>query len=195
MDPLSAAGTLATLVGLMGQYKSSRDAASGKDFDAFLTWLIQSGQDELKLAIEANHGTSVSIKALLNVQRADFIERLARIETALAGYTSAVEGFEALAASTNPDSALSKQALDLLRFYGSSGSGKLLESHSLQGTTFHSLDGHGGWLADEGQFIEDDLNQLLALGLIKLTHNGRGERIFHYTRRAAALIAGTTPAE
>jgi hypothetical protein len=193
MDPLTGAGTLATLVGLIGQYKSSRDAASGKDFDRFLIWLIQSGQDELKAAIEANLGTTVSIKALLNTQRSDFVERLARIESALAGFASSVEGFESLAASTSPNSLLSKQALDLLRFYESSGSGKLLELKLMRRTEFHSLDASGGWAADEPRFIEDDLRQLVSLGLLNIDHNQKGERIFHFTRRASDLLKATEP--
>jgi hypothetical protein len=191
MDPLTAAGTLATLVGLLGQYKSSRDAEAGKDFEGFMSWLMQSGQDDLKLAIEASHATSISIKALLNVHRSDFIERLERIESALAGYASSVDGFEPLAANTKPDSSLSKQALDFLRFYESSSSGAILEHQDFDGTTFHSLDGKGGWLASEQRFIEDDLNLLLNIGLLKLTHNGSGARIFHFTRRAADLLKET----
>lgn len=191
MDPLTGAGTLATLVGLIGQFKSSRDAASGKDFDSFLTWLIQSGQDDLKAAIESNHATSISIKALLNTHHSDFVERLARIESALAGFASTVEGFESLASSTRPDSLLSRQALDLLRFYESIGSGKLLELKLDHGTEFHSLDALGGWAADEPRFIEDDLRQLLALGLLNLDHNKNGDRVFHFTRRASDLLRET----
>jgi hypothetical protein len=188
MDPLTATGTFATLVGLIGQYKANRDSEAGRDFDAFLTWLIQSGQEELKASIEANHATSVSIKAILNVQRTDFVERLDRIENALASFTSGIEGFEALASNTKPSALLSKQALAFLKFYESSGSGKLLESHMSVGTIFHSLDGTGGWAPDEPRFIEDDLDALLQLGLVSVSRNSKGSRVFHYTRRAAALI-------
>ena len=188
MDPLTGAGTLATLVGLIGQYKSSRDATSGKDFDAFLTWLIESGQQDLKSAIEASHSTSVSIKALLNTQRSDFIERLERIESALAGYASAVEGFGALAANTQHKAFLSQQALDFLRFYESSSSGAVLEHKNMRATLYMSLDGKGSWTPDEPRFIQDDLNLLLGLELVKLSHNSQGSRVFHFTRRAADLI-------
>lgn len=188
MDPLTGAGALATLVGLIGQYKSSRDAASGKDFEGFLRWLIQAGQDDLKHAIEASHATSVGIKALLNVHYSDFVERLARIESALAGFASSVEGFEALAAITKPNSLLSSQALDFLRFYESSGSGKLLELKIMRRTEFHSLDASGGWAADEPRFMEDDLCQLVNLGLLTVEHNKKGDRIFHFTRRASDLL-------
>jgi hypothetical protein len=188
MDLVAGAGDLATLVGLIGQYKSSRDAASGKDFDTFLSWLIESGQLDLKAAIEASHGTMISIKALLNVQRSDFIEGLARIESALAGYASTVEGFGSLVANAKPGLSLSAQGLDFLRFYESSESGALLEHKNMRATMYMSLDGRGSWVPDEPQFIEDDLNLLVGLGLLNISRNSQGSRVFHYTRRAAELI-------
>lgn len=193
MDPLTTAGTFSALVGLIGQYKSSRDAESGKDFNAFLTWLIKSGQEDLKSLIEANHGTSISIKALLNIHRVDFAERLERIESALAGYASSVEGFAPLAANTRPDSALSDQALALLGFYETHESGALLEVAGFEELSFHCLDGKGSWEPDEPRFIEDDLRILVDLQLLKLGHGSKGSRIFHYTRRAADLLKQSAP--
>jgi hypothetical protein len=185
MDPLSAAGVFSTLVGLIGQYKSSRDGASGKDFNEFLTWLIQSGQTDLKSMIEANLGTTVSIKALLNTQRSDFLERLERIESALAAYAGSIEGFAPLAENSKPSSLLSTQAQDFLRFYETSESGALLEIQTLQATEFHSLDSVGGWAADEPRFMEDDLNLLINLSLVTLTRNSKGGSDFslHQARR------------
>jgi hypothetical protein len=188
MDPLSAAGTFSTSVGLVGQYKSSRNGPSGKNFNEFLTWLIQSGQADLKSLIEANLGTTVSIKALLNTQRSDFLERLEKIKSALSAYASSIEGFRPLAENAKPKSLLSAQAQDFLCFYETSGAGALLEVQTLQRNEFHSLDSVGGWAADEPRFMEDDLNLLLLLGLITLTKKSKGGRIFHYTRRAADLF-------
>lgn len=191
MDPLSAAGALATLVGLIGQYKSSRDAEAGKDFESFLTWLIQSGQNDLKSAIESNHTTAVSIKALLNVQRSDFVERLERIETALAGFASSVDGFETIAQASRPNAVLSEQALNILRFYETSKSGKLLELKVSGGVLLMSLDGGGNYAPEDQRFVQDDLDALQVLGLLSVSLNSKGGRIFNFTRRAHHLVTAS----
>lgn len=54
------------------------------------------------------------------------------------------------------------------------------------------MDGSAGTIApEEQQFIEDDLRVLAALGLLRVSQNGSGNDLFHYTRAADALLAAS----
>lgn len=51
------------------------------------------------------------------------------------------------------------------------------------------IDGKNGTLnITEPRFAVDDLDTLLALGLLGLTHNSKGQRVFKFTRSAASLV-------
>lgn len=189
MDLLGTASALATVVGLLGQFKSSKDAAQGKDFNEFMAWLIESGHQELKSLIEANHTTTIGIKAVLNQQNADLAEILSRIDSVIASFASTLSGFSDISAGLKPESLLSNQALSILQQFESSGASKAVEQKFYSGAVLHPLDGQSGSfeLSDQ-RFLEDDLRGLLRIGLLELTQNSKGDRVFHYTRAASALI-------
>lgn len=99
MEPLSTAAALASIIGLIGQFKSGRDSTKSQDFDEFMQWLAESNHAELKSLIEANHGTTISIKAILHQSQEALSESLSRIDNALAAITTALAGFGELSKS------------------------------------------------------------------------------------------------
>lgn len=57
------------------------------------------------------------------------------------------------------------------------------------GVDLVAMDGAAGTIVPEEQrFIEDDLEILVYLGLLRESKNGRGESLYHYTRAAEALL-------
>lgn len=184
---LSSAFT--SVVGLIGQFKSGRDAASGSDFNDFMTWLVKSNHHEIKSLIEANHATTVGIKAVLGQQSDQLNEALSKIDAAVAAFACTLEGFSDISAGLNPGAKLSPQALEILQQYEDSGASKTLELKLQAHTLLHPLDGTGGsFEISDPRFLQDDLNTLLELRLLTLSHNGKGERLFHFTRSAHELV-------
>lgn len=67
IDPESIAtiamssSTLTSVLSLIGQFKSGRDAASGASYNDFMIWLTKSNHHEIKSLIETNQLTTVGI--------------------------------------------------------------------------------------------------------------------------------------
>lgn len=81
MDPLSG---FLQIVSLLADYhsinkhrKEQPDADQMKDF---IEWLVTAGHQELASKIEANHTTTVSIKAFLSESSSAILETLSRLE-------------------------------------------------------------------------------------------------------------------
>lgn len=190
MDPLSTTSALASIIGLIGQFKSGRDSAKSQDFDEFMQWLAESNHAELKSLIEANHGTTISIKAILHQSQEALSESLSRIDNALAAITTALAGFGELSKSIRPDSGLSEQAVWILRQMEEKQASKVLLHQRHSGALLLPLDGTGGSITiPEPRFLEDDMNALTSARLLIPGRNSSGKPIWTFTREAAAFVA------
>ncbi|WP_134677516.1 hypothetical protein [Ectopseudomonas khazarica] len=191
MEPLSTGtAALASIIGLIGQFKSGRDSAKSQDFNEFMQWLAESNHAELKSLIEQNQGTTISIKAILHQSQEVLSESLSRIDDALAAITSALSGFGELSKSIRPDAVLSDQAIWILKQFKKTGTSKLsLQIH--YGFKFLvPLDGLAGKLPiKEPNFLTDDIRMLCEAKLLIPETDKKGEPIWHYTRQAEAFIA------
>ena len=189
MDPITSAASFATIVSLLSDFVSQRSAAESKSFDEFMAWLSDSRHEELRRLLQSNAATAVGVKAILNESRQDILEQLAHLDKSLASLASGIDLYRNIAGSIHPDSLLSDQAISFLSQFYDSGASKALEGKTMDGILLLFLDGkHGSVEISEPRFIEDDLDTLLSLGLLGLTHNGKGERIFKFTRAAAQLV-------
>jgi hypothetical protein len=189
IDPASASAAFATVVGLIGQFKSSKDGAKSQDFNEFMTFLIENGHSEIRSLIEASHTTTIGIKAVLGQHASQVNEALLKIDTALAAFASTLDGFADIGSGLRPETVLSSQALDILRQFENAKASTALERKHRGHTLLYMLDGNSGYIAaDEVQFLEDDLMRLTELGLLRPDSNQSGERLFRYTRAASSLV-------
>lgn len=190
MDPTVIAGGFATIVGLVGQYKSGRDSISSKSFDDFMQWLVTSNLTDLKALIEANHGTTTSIKAILNQDREALNKRLEQLDNALIAFASAIEGFSQLGKSLYPDASLSEQAISILEQIEENEASKLLLVEFLSDETeLMFLDGNGGQVEiTDHRFLEGDLQALVDAKLLLPGRNSQGSPIWTFTRAAAEFV-------
>ncbi len=185
----TASSALTSVLGLIGQFKSGRDAASGASYNDFMVWLTKSNHHELKSLIEANQLTALGIKAALGQHVSQVNDALTRIDAAVAAFASTIEGFSALSAALNPQASLSAQAFEILRLYEKSGASKAQEMKLRGHTVLHPLDGQGGsFKLSDPRFLHDDIETLLGVRLLTLSLGQKGERIFHYTRSAHDLV-------
>lgn len=186
MEPISA---FVSIVGLLAEFVSQRNAGESKSYDDFMSWLAETRHDDLRTLLESNTDTTVSIKALLNDSREQILRRLSEVDKTLVRVASGIDGYRELARATHPEALLSDQALSILQQFYDSGASKVLESHLMSGVILTFVDGSYGSLdVSEPRFVEDDLDVLLATGLLGLDHNSKGDRLFKFTRAAAMLV-------
>lgn len=188
MDPLSAALTFSTIVGLIGQYRSEKGGRAQSDFNNFLVWLSETQHEDIREQLEKNQQAVGAVKALLEQQQDALMERLDSIDSLLVSVTSAFSDFRELGVALRPNSALSSNALSILRQFESSGGSKLLESRTYDGTRLMFLDVQGIIEIEDERFLEDDLRTLVDLDLLRHDLNAKGENIYIFTRQASELI-------
>jgi hypothetical protein len=194
MDPITAASAFATIISLIGQFRNERASGQPSDFNSFLTWLVETQHNELKMLVEGNAASVAGIEALLSEQQDVLVAKLESLDRALAAFASGIAGFSEVGRAINPDAFLSEQAISILRQYEAKGASKVLESPMYGGVILFFLDGQGGQLeiADQ-RFIEDDLNTLVELSLLRLGHNSKGQNTYLFTRTASQLVQQMMP--
>lgn len=84
MDPVLASASFATIVGLLSDFVSHRKDRQSLEMADFAEWLRLHGHGEIMQAIESNHVTAISIKAVLSEDREILHGRLKNIEHNLA---------------------------------------------------------------------------------------------------------------
>ena len=189
MEPITIATSFASIVSLIGQYRSERGAKEKADFNEFIQWLQETQHQDLKELLEINTKATISIKALLNEDRELLLAKIDDLDSALASYASKFEGFSELASAIKPEVVLSAQALSILRQFEASGGSKMIQLKSLGPVQYLFLDGNGQLEIDEPRFIEDDINTLIELGLLRQDYNRKGGSLYVYTRAASKLVA------
>jgi hypothetical protein len=184
--------SFATIVALLGQFKSEKGAAELSDFNDFMDWLIKTNHQEIKDLLTINTKATIGIKAILNQDREILFAHLDKIDKALASFSSGIEGFSDLAFGIKPNSCISEQALEILKQFDKSGASKVLEHKSQGGSIYFYLDGPGGSMEiSDPRFAEDDFNTLMKLGLLRHDFNSKGANMYLYTRLAASLVSGS----
>lgn len=194
MEPLTLAASFATIVGLMADFASSRKQGDPLELTEFVEWLRFHGHTELLSAIEKNAATTTSIKASLAEGRQELLSRLSSIEGLLGSLMVGQGPLEQLALSVHPDAVLSPQAIAVLQAYEDCQAGKALLHFTFDGPHFTFLDGSSSssYQPQEPRFLEDDLAHLVDLSLLTLSHNKRGEKVLHLTRRGSAVARSMT---
>jgi len=190
MEPMLAATSFATIVSLLADFVAHRGANEGKSFDEFMAWLSEQRHDEIKSLLELNTNTTIGIKALLGESQKEILERLQSLDRSMATFAAGFDAYRGLAEAAHPRSALSAQAISLLKQFYDSGASKVLESKDLSGTALHVVDGPSNASLEfsDPRFLNDDLTTLVELGLLDLDYNGRGERLFVLKRSAARFV-------
>ena len=104
-----------------------------------------------------------------------------------------MEIFSSLASAVRPSSIFSDQAISIVKQFVESGAREFWEHKVLgpDGTSYHLIGGSGQLQIAEPRFMEDDLNTLVELGVLRLDFGSRGTRKFIITRQAVQLANST----
>ena len=189
MDLITSATTFATIVSLISDFRDKHNEVADNDYQIFLEWLSENRHDEIKILLEQNQATVVSIKAILNQDYSVISEKLLSIDSKPASLLSEDVLFSKLVKAISPEKMLSVQSVSILMQFESSGASKALESLSMGGANYIFLDGKGGSIeVSEPRYIKDDFLKLIELDLLRLDYNSQGKPMYLYTRAASEFV-------
>ena len=190
LDLLTASTTFATLVSLISDFRVKHKEPADDDHLKFLEWLSENRHYEIKVILEQNQETIISIKAILNQDYKIISGKLQSIDSKLASLLSEDVLFSKLVEAINPKNKLSQQAVDILIQFENSQASEMSDlGMYLDGTLYMFIDGLQGQLNySESRFIKDDLKKLVELGLLTQSSNSAGRKAFQYTRRASDFV-------
>ncbi|QRF62828.1 hypothetical protein [Variovorax paradoxus] len=189
MDPLTLAGTFATIVGLLSNFKAER---SGASLDAFVEWLRESQNAGLAETIAQNKALADELSKLLSVNHQDLVSRLSTLQDQIASIASSIEGFGGLVNVLAAAPKLSSQARSILSQLVESRAQYAMEHKLSTGRPpeiqFIGAPAAGQIQYDEPRFVNEDLDSLVAAGLLRVEFASKGSRKFFATREAIEFV-------
>lgn len=190
MEPITLATSFGTIVGLLSDFKASRDAAKGEEYQEFMKWLAEKNHDEVAAKLNDNAQLGNAIKRLLSRNHDEVMSRLADLDQSVQIMASRMPFFRDISLSIDPGNELSDQAIKILRCIYQSGAKGITIHNGLNETNYVFLDGHSdkGLPVQEERFVDDDFATLCSLGLLRhsLTKNGHDKYLI--TRQAANYL-------
>jgi hypothetical protein len=160
MSPLEASTILATLVGLLCNWKQERGAVAQDRFQDFITWLTQHHFNALREQIE---GSAELQRELGQLLREDSKSLSAKLDIVCEGISSLSQRIESLSGIANAlDSkgdSLSDQAIALLQLFTDSGATRMVAFDPHPGMdNILLLPNTQAYRLSDVRFMEDDLN-------------------------------------
>jgi len=205
MDPITISTTLATIVGLLCNYRQEKGDREQLNHRTFIEWLEYHRHEEIKNLICDTYHLQSEVDALLREDSQRLATKLNNIEEMLARLLSRVEGFAPVVESLHPGIELSSQALEVLSLFVTTESDRLVILHAPDGPKFALFPASGGsaptYRVAEPRLLDDDVRTLLELGLIIQDRRADygGEPTFrlarpgiHYVQRIKAAASDTS---
>ncbi|MFW8632077.1 hypothetical protein [Vibrio natriegens] len=189
MEVLSS---LATIIGLIYNFKSGRDAKSDREYHDFLNWLEENRYNNIIKQIEGSDELVRGVESLLRENHDTVLDKLNFIEDAVSCLVSGMSSLSTIAHAIRPNAELSDQAIRILRNFVESQASFILELKTLGGSGegYMIADGDGRKLGiSEPRFVEDDFDSLCALGLLTPDVNSKGSQMYRITRNAVKYVA------
>lgn len=183
-------GSLATIIGLIYNFKSGRDAKSDREYHDFLNWLEENRYKNIIKQIEDNDELVNGVESLLRESHDTVIDKLNFIEDSVSGLVSGISGLNTIAHAVRPNAELSEQAQRMLKNFVESQGSFILELKTKNGDSYKIADGDGRQLGiNEPRFVEDDFNSLCSLGLLTPDVNSKGSQMYRITRSAVRYVS------
>jgi hypothetical protein len=190
IDPVSAAGAFATIVGLICNFRQERGAAATLDHQQFMEWLEYHRHGEIKNLITNTATLQGEVDKLLRADHGLILEKLDAINHALASLLSQVTEFRGLAHALVPTAEVSGQAISILRQLVESSSSYFIRIKYEGGCSVQfELERDGLVALTEPRFLDDDLDQLVGLGLLGKDYGSTGVEIYRVTRNSVRLVS------
>lgn len=189
MMPIEASSILATLVGLICNWKQERGAQATDRFQDFMVWLSHHHFDGLSERIYASDELQRELSALLHQDLSVITSKLDTITGVIAGVADKIDYLsqvgKAIGANTE---ALSDQAIEVLKVFDQLGASRMVVFDHQPVCLFLPVQKAVSF--SDGRFLETDVSALAVMGFIELVdHNKSGNPIFGITRAGSAFAA------
>jgi hypothetical protein len=180
----------AEIVGLLCHYRQEKGHQEALDHQKFIEWLDYHHHGELKNLIVNTAALRTQIDNLLRSDHVVMIDKLNQIQDILLKLLGRTEEFKGLALAIDPNAQLSDQAVSILRQFAESAHRKFAYSdYGGDHWQLQFIDGDQDLIkAIDRRFLEDDLNQLVALRLLTVEYNADGTGHYGITRNAVRFI-------
>lgn len=189
MDPLTLSTTLATIVGLICNYRQEKGAREELNHQGFIEWLEYHRHEDVKRMISETYHLQTQVDELLKENHEALVTKLNGIENFLALLLSKIEGFAPMVRAIHPSIELSEMAQWILGRFSALGAELLLPVGN--GTFCFIVKGSStcGFEpdAEDAPFIEDDFTTLCQAGLLSSDFNSRGDPFYRLTRSGYAF--------
>ena len=97
MDPITIAGSFATIVGLIGMYRQEKGSREAVSYDDFVGWLHTHRHDQVVELIADNAALVKSVKAILGEQQQALLAEIGKLDAMLVLIAGKLEGLQSLA--------------------------------------------------------------------------------------------------
>lgn len=188
MEPITG---LATIVGLLSDFVAEGRARDADAWDQFRLELDSKRHKRIIDELDSNEQLSLSIRNMLENNHEELKGALDAISNSLAEIVSA-SGLSEISNAFLPEHYLSPGALDIIEEMEKRGARAIYKSSGIGRASHYKVSGGTGGaftLDKENQrYEEDDFNTLIDLGLLSLDYTERGNKLYHMTRNASALV-------
>jgi len=185
MEPAAA---IASIVSLLRIFKQERGERKKADHQAFMEWLEHHRHEDLKNRLVNTAALRTEVDKVLTADHALMLQKLDHIETIVATLLSRVDEFHGLSLAIAPDAEISDQAVSVLRQFVESGGDILYYASYSAGQFSLQPDNGEPFGVTEPRFLENDLDQLVALGLLSVDYNSEGNPLFGLTRNGVRYL-------
>lgn len=187
---------LATIVGLIANFKAERQSGT---IPEFVTWLRDQNRQDLAGAIAASDELGQQVRALLQINHAELVASLRSISERLDTLVANTAAFAGLAHVLDPARhQLSEQALSILQQLLPDGS-YLLEHSAMSragAAAYLRVGGGTGSLSvPSPRYLQEDLDDLASAGLLQKGFNSKGSRTYAMTRTGEMVARGLKKTE
>jgi hypothetical protein len=193
MDPLTYANAFATLVSLMGMYKSEKALCEAQDAEDFKNWLSAHKHDELARLITETYHLNTEMDKLLRQDHEVILKEIRTGNQLMADFISRSEAFSEVAERLG-NRRLSDQAIEFLKaFWDSEHTHCLIDKVVESIICFYSPDTDREdiyYSPKEPRFIADDVQCILEYGLIYHSSEDDKTKFYRLTRSAKQFVAG-----
>lgn len=189
MPLIEASTILATLVGLICNWKQERGAQATDRFQDFMVWLSHHHFESLRERIYASEELQRELTALLQQDFAVLGTKMDVITGAISAVADKIDSLSQVGRAIGIDGeALSEQAVEVLKVFDQLGARRMVVFDHEPVCLF--LFCQKAVKFSDGRFLETDVTALASMGFIELVDQNRsGNPIFGITRTGSAFAA------
>lgn len=190
MPSLEASTLLATLVGLICNWKQERGSQATDRYQDFMLWLSHHHHDNLRERIFESDELQRELNSLLQQDLSVLGIKLDTIAGAISAVANKIDSLAQIGHAVGADiAALSDQAAEILKVFDQLGASRMVVVD--QEPVCRFLPNMSAVTFSEGRFLETDVAALESMGFIQMVdQTNSGKPIYALTRAGSSFAKG-----